>query len=366
MEKFIEELVKVKVKSKFSESKILLLKLLLVFSFPIIISSCAAMAQTNYQQLSTNKAFVSTWDGGYGMSKSEQSVEEAIMSAFYSCAQLNNLNICELQQYNNIYVNSLYEKLRWKAFFKDNKSDYQFIRRADNFYNAKPIPSRVAKKLNKFNFAGGKAFLYGDWKTLSDIKINDLQIRHIRRIKGYDVTEYRVKEETCFSGSLDVLDIVGPIKEDTHLVVERILKKTKKCMNRYKGIQEKTKVYMTSGGGYLEDGLELGKVLRKYDIESVIPFSQYCASSCAIAFLGAKKRTILGEGRILFHAPYTSTYSTSRPKCQKENKQLESFYYEMLGPNNGKLLYERTMSYCSKTSGWELNKDAAELFGIVN
>ena len=38
----------------------------------------------------------------------------------------------------------------------------------------------------------------------------------------------------------------------------------------------------------------------------------------------------------------------------------------MLGQNVGNLLHDRTMQYCSKTDGWELNPDAARIFGILN
>ena len=39
---------------------------------------------------------------------------------------------------------------------------------------------------------------------------------------------------------------------------------------------------------------------------------------------------------------------------------------EMLNETDGEFLYKRTMSYCSQSSGWSLNKDAADLFGLLN
>jgi hypothetical protein len=39
---------------------------------------------------------------------------------------------------------------------------------------------------------------------------------------------------------------------------------------------------------------------------------------------------------------------------------------KMLNETDGNFLYERTMSYCSSSSGWNINKDAAELFEITN
>ena len=38
----------------------------------------------------------------------------------------------------------------------------------------------------------------------------------------------------------------------------------------------------------------------------------------------------------------------------------------MIGNDNGKFLYNKTLSYCSESAGWFLNRDAAILFGIDN
>ena len=56
------------------------------------------------------------------------------------------------------------------------------------------------------------------------------------------------------------------------------------------------------------------------------------------------------ESSILFHAPYNVKANFKKElevKCQKTNKELENFYLEMLGKENGSLVYDRTMSYCS-------------------
>lgn len=254
-----------------------------------------------------------------------------------------------------------------------------------NFQDINPID---VSKIKEFKIANGKSFLYGDWEELANYEIGALKVRHIRRIVGYDVhdnpdtsmKEYYeyfgqpdkskiAKKLTCESGYLEILDISGPINEDIHLIVDKALQGMSKCIDKNGVVSEKTKIYMTSGGGYLEDGFELAKVLRKYDVHAVIPWGQYCASSCATAFLGAKIREIKDGANILFHAPYTikeNRYRDDEMVCQKDNEELENFYIEMLGKENGDLLYDRTMKYCSLTDGWTLNNDAASLFGITN
>jgi len=222
--------------------------------------------------------------------------------------------------------------------------------------------------LNKFPIAGGDSFLYGDWEILSNYVIGSLTVRHLRMIEGYKVEDGFASKLICTSGNLDALDIHGPINEDIHLIVNKALKQVKNCLDDQDVTAIKTRVFLTSGGGYLQDGFALARILRKYDVNAIIPANQICASSCAAAFLGAKKREMGKESSILFHAPYNVKANFKKElevKCQKTNKELENFYLEMLGKENGSLVYDRTMSYCSPNSGWTLNDDAASLFGIT-
>ena len=222
--------------------------------------------------------------------------------------------------------------------------------------------------MNKFPIADGSSYLYGNWEVLSNYIIGSLNVRHLRMIDGYKIDGRFASKIECKSGFLDALDIHGPINEDIHLIVDKVLQQVKTCQDESVIESRKTKVYLTSGGGYLQDGFSLARIFRTYDVQAIIPSDQICASSCAAAFLGAKERE-MGEGSsILFHAPYnvkTNYKKELEIKCQKTNRELEDFYLEMLGEENGNLVYDRTMSYCSTSSGWTLNDDAASLFGIT-
>ena len=222
--------------------------------------------------------------------------------------------------------------------------------------------------INKFPIADGSSYLFGNWEVLSNYIIGSLNVRHLRMIDGYKIDGRFASIIECESGNLDALDIHGPINEDIHLIVDKVLQQVKTCLDKSGNESTKTKVYLTSGGGFLQDGFSLARILRTYDVQAIIPSDQICASSCAAAFLGAKERE-MGEGSsILFHAPYnvkTNYKKELEIKCQKTNRELEDFYLEMLGEENGNLVYDRTMSYCSTSSGWTLNDDAASLFGIT-
>jgi len=72
------------------------------------------------------------------------------------------------------------------------------------------------------------------------------------------------------------------------------------------------------------------------------------------------------ESKLMFHVPYTYSSIFRRDiSCAYSDDKLLSYMKKMLNEIDGKFLYERTMSYCSETAGWSLNKDAAELFEIL-
>jgi len=188
---------------------------------------------------------------------------------------------------------------------------------------------------------------------LLDAQVGDLRIRHVRR-----------KVEFCTDGSYEHLELDGRIGPDSTAIVGKLLPKMSKCFDS-EGTRIVNTVYLSSGGGYLADGYELGELFRKYSIQTVITGGQECASSCAVAFLGGKYRSMWQDAKILFHAPYKSGMLAIDCSSRSEMKSLENYYEKNLGSSNGGFLFDRTMSYCSSTSGWTLNADAAKLFGIT-
>lgn len=197
-----------------------------------------------------------------------------------------------------------------------------------------------------------------------DIKINNLSIKQY----GYEFFGH-LKDlvEKCDKNYY--LSLKGPIDQDTTAVIERLVKKTPRCFYSHSKKQVPLLLYMESGGGYLKDGFAIGEILRDNNILAIIPSNSNCSSSCATAFLGASKRKMRSEAELLFHAPYLtkqSTYGKRYIECQTDNDQLKTFYQKMLGEEDGKFLYDRTMYYCSSNSGWSINSDAAKLFGILN
>ena len=204
-------------------------------------------------------------------------------------------------------------------------------------------------------------FTSGKYEVISDIEVSNLKVRHVRKIDS----------KTCAKSSQhhDHIEMSGPINPDTPFIIKRLIHRIQDSPNRCKdpvdGNKFAIKVYLNSGGGFMKDGYKLGHLFRWEQVQTSLASSAECFSSCATAFLGGQFREMTKGGTLMFHAPYSysSRYDIS---CAKKDTQLLDYMKEMLNETDGEFLYKRTMSYCSQSSGWSLNKDAADIFGLLN
>jgi hypothetical protein len=195
----------------------------------------------------------------------------------------------------------------------------------------------------------------GERSVLLDAQIDKLRIRHVR---------WTSPETPCVSGFMDHLEIQGTIGPDSTAAVERLLPKLHRCIDS-KGTWFVNAVYLSSGGGLLADGYAMGRLFRQYEASTHITGQQQCASSCAIAFLGGKYRSMSYDAELIFHAPYLSNGIAIDCSDNGQVDELKKYYQANLGNSDGEYLLDRTMSYCSNSSGWTLNAGGAKLFGIT-
>ena len=125
--------------------------------------------------------------------------------------------------------------------------------------------------------AGSTAHLTGEYSTLKNIRINELNIRVVRK-----------KDTDCYLGYDDHLELNGPIREDSTHVVTEILSQLKQCFSKQQDSTLVTRVYLNSEGGWVKDGIALGRLFKQHGVRAEVVAGQKCLSSCAIAFLGAK------------------------------------------------------------------------------
>lgn len=204
-------------------------------------------------------------------------------------------------------------------------------------------------------------YVLSNWtvgKSEKDIQINNLSLKLL------SLPIYAT--ESC-NNKYHFLSFTGPVDGDTKETLKRFMDSVPRCIEKNTKKEIPLKIFMNSGGGYLNDGFEIGRLFRKSNIQAIIPKNAICASSCATAFLGASLRMMQDSSEILFHAPYNlrQLYGISYVQCQENNDSLKDYYEEMLNEVDGNFLYQRTMQYCSSNAGWSLNKDAAELFGLL-
>ena len=140
----------------------------------------------------------------------------------------------------------------------------------------------------------------------------------------------------------------------------KLIDQRKPCTDASGDVISPIEVTLESSGEYLEDGYKLGEVFRDRGVTTIIPDAKMCASSCAVAFLGGKKRVVADKGSILFHAPYLKQMQLEgkeRITCdlpKEQLKALNNYYSSMTSVEVGDRLYERTMWYCSAENGWTI------------
>ena len=123
-------------------------------------------------------------------------------------------------------------------------------------------------------------------------------------------------------------------------------------------------LWLSSSGDVVRYEVELGKLPRSLGALTVA--SGYCASSCAIAFLGGKERAIFRKASLTFHAPYArSDQDPNKIVCVKNPTNLENYYREMLGEKRVERMFDRTKQYCSACDGWVISdQNTAKLYGL--
>ncbi len=100
-------------------------------------------------------------------------------------------------------------------------------------------------------------------------------------------------------------------------------------------------VWLASGGGDIDSGMDLGRLLRKWGIFTFVAKNDECFSACVFAFMGGERRSV--AGRLGIHRPHFS-YTQDSPDRQSRfrhlQKVLKGYVEEMDFPAS---LYEAVM-----------------------
>ena len=102
--------------------------------------------------------------------------------------------------------------------------------------------------------------------------------------------------------------------------------------------QRNATVVLASPGGSLQAGIDIGEAARLLDMRTMVPDDAICASACALAWLGGKRR-IMGDGaQIGFHAAYRVTEQGGASVSSMGNA-LVGGYLNKLGLSDQAIFY---------------------------
>ncbi len=121
---------------------------------------------------------------------------------------------------------------------------------------------------------------------------------------------------------------------DSALVMERLLKNGQQKLSD-------NMLRLGSGGGDIDVGMDLGRLLRKLGVFTFVDEDDRCMSACVFAFMGGERRSVAGQlGIHRPYFPYTQDFPDRLERFRHLAKTIKDFVDEMDFPAS---LYEAVM-----------------------
>jgi hypothetical protein len=118
-------------------------------------------------------------------------------------------------------------------------------------------------------------------------------------------------------------------------------------------------VILESPGGNLRAGLEIGKAIRLKGFSTYVADGEYCASACALAWLGGERRLMSNSARIGFHGAYQER--NGEKVTTSAGNALVGAYLSQLGLSERAIIY---ITQANPTSMMWLSLNDAQRLGI--
>lgn len=150
---------------------------------------------------------------------------------------------------------------------------------------------------------------------------------------------------------------IDPDSEDDNVVVQGRLVPgdARQFLDRTKHMKSAT-VLLQSEGGSLSAGITIGNAIRQRGFDTSVFPGHWCASACALAWLGGVKRFMWRDTQIGFHAAFTSD---GRFRIESEiGNTLVTNYVKQLGLSQSAIQY--ITSTPPKEMKWLNARDARE------
>jgi hypothetical protein len=113
-------------------------------------------------------------------------------------------------------------------------------------------------------------------------------------------------------------------------------------------------VYLNSAQGELMLGTQLGKWFQNQGVEVIVTEGQVCESACAVAYLGAQRKRIQANGRVVLHfnGEQGRGFDCAR---SVDMMPLRNYLLSTAGKQQGQALFNQALAHCRSGQGWDLS-----------
>jgi hypothetical protein len=121
------------------------------------------------------------------------------------------------------------------------------------------------------------------------------------------------------------------------------------------------RVFLTSEGGSIAAGIEIGRMIRMRGWQTVVPPNAICASACALAWFGGTPRIMWPTSKIGFHAAYI--LRDGKPSTHAPGNAVVGAYLSQLGFSYAAIGY---ITSAEPTSLKWMTPEDAKRYGIAH
>ncbi len=180
-------------------------------------------------------------------------------------------------------------------------------------------------------------------------------VRVLNVVQGddHEIRFSQIRYPMCVSGSLDVVEFSGTINHQSLPQLNAMLGRLTPCVRR-DGRRIVNPVYLNSAQGELMLGIQLGQWFQSKGVEAIVTEGQVCESACALAYLGAQRKQVQANGRVVMHL---SGEQGKGFDCARsiDMMPLRNYLISTAGKQDGQALFNQALTHCRNGQGWNLS-----------
>ena len=181
----------------------------------------------------------------------------------------------------------------------------------------------------------------------------NVRILNVVQADDHEIRLSQIRYPQCVSGSLDVVEFSGTINHQSLPQLNAMLGRLTPCVRR-DGRRIVNPVYLNSAQGELMLGIQLGQWFQSKGVEAIVTEGQVCESACALAYLGAQRKQVQANGRVVMHL---SGEQGKGFDCARsiDMMPLRNYLISTAGKQDGQALFNQALTHCRNGQGWNLS-----------